>query len=72
MTADSCGYCETKPAKDTCSKCGKTQGGIDWFGAAFRKLRLRKGHPDPGILCGSCAGAITGKEIGEKVFGGKD
>lgn len=68
---EGCDYCSPKPASDTRDECGKTQGGVAWFAAAFRKVRLRKGHPDPGNLCGSCAGGITGKEIGEAVFGRK-
>ena len=68
---EGCDYCSPKPATDTCDKCGKTQAGVAWFAAAFSKYRLRKGHPDPGNLCRWCAGAITGKEIGESVFGRK-
>ena len=67
---NTCDFCSPK-ASDTCDACGKTQGGIDWFAAAYRALQLRRGKPDPGNLCGSCAGAITGKEIGEEIFGRK-
>jgi hypothetical protein len=63
---DTCDFCSPK-ASDTCDACGKTQGGIAWFAAGFRKLWLKQGKPDPGNLCGSCAGAITGREIGGKV-----
>ena len=54
-------------ASNTCDKCGKTEERIGWFAKAFRKTRLRKGEADPGNLCGSCAGSITGKEIGAKI-----
>ncbi|MBP1297088.1 MULTISPECIES: hypothetical protein [Bradyrhizobium] len=56
-------------ASDTCDACGKTEEGVAWFAAAFRKVRLKKDKPDPGNLCGGCAGSITGKEIGAEVSG---
>jgi hypothetical protein len=68
MTGDTCDFCSTK---DKCDGCGKEEAGIAWFAAAFRKVRLKKGQPDPGNLCGSCAGRITGKEIGQEIFGRK-
>jgi hypothetical protein len=49
---------------NTCDRCGKTEEGVGWFAAAYRKVELRKGRPDPGNLCGSCAGSDTGKRIG--------
>jgi hypothetical protein len=66
MAADTCDFCSTK---DKCDGCGKEEPGIDWFAKAFRRLRLKKGQPDPGHLCGACAGRITGKEIGQAIFG---
>jgi hypothetical protein len=30
-------------------------------------MRLKRGHPDPGNLCGACAGSETGKEIGARL-----
>jgi hypothetical protein len=52
---------------NTCDKCGKTEEGVDWFAKAFRRMQLKRGNPDPGHLCGSCAGSVTGKEIGRKI-----
>lgn len=52
---------------DTCVRCSKTQGGIGWFANAYRRSQLRKGNPDPGNLCGACAGSDTGKEIGRRI-----
>lgn len=52
---------------NTCDRCGKNEEGIGWFAKAFKKARTRKGKPDPGNLCGSCAGRITGSEIGSNI-----
>lgn len=52
---------------DTCDRCGKTEDGIDSFGAANRRKELRNGRPDPGNLCGSCAGSDTGKRIAREL-----
>lgn len=57
---------------DTCDKCGKTEPGVDWIGKAFRKMELRHNRPDPGHLCGSCAGSVTGKRIGQKIAAERD
>jgi hypothetical protein len=51
---------------DTCDKCGKTEPGVGWIAKGFRKMELRHGRPDPGNLCGACAGSLTGKRLGEK------
>jgi hypothetical protein len=48
---------------NTCDRCGKTDDGIGWFAAAYRKKELRNGRNDPGNLCGSCAGSDTGHRI---------
>lgn len=53
---------------DTCDRCGKTDEGIAWFAAAFRKAELRHGRPDPGNLCGSCAGSVTGNRIADEII----
>lgn len=53
---------------NTCDCCGKTEEGIGWFAKAFRKTETRKGRPDPGNLCGSCAGHITGDRIGDDIL----
>lgn len=52
---------------DTCDRCGKSEPGIGWIASGYRKIMLRKGLPDPGNLCGSCAGRDTGKRIAETV-----
>jgi len=48
---------------NTCDTCGKTDMGIGWFGKAYRRNELKRGRPDPGNLCGSCAGSHTGKRV---------
>lgn len=48
---------------DTCTACGKVDLGIGWFGPAYRRNEIRHGRPDPGNLCGACAGKITGRRI---------
>jgi hypothetical protein len=48
---------------DTCSRCDKTEEGIGWFAAAYRKMTKRLHGFDPGNLCGKCAGSETGKRI---------
>lgn len=53
----------------TCAKCGKSDDAIGWFGALFRKNEVRRGRPDPGILCGSCAGSRTGERIANELTG---
>lgn len=55
-------------ARDTCVKCGAQGLGVEWFGAAFRKMQLRRGKPDPGILCGNCAGKVSGAEIADDLI----
>jgi hypothetical protein len=52
---------------DTCDRCGKTDEGIGWIARGYRLMRLKRGHPDPGNLCGACAGSETGKEIGARL-----
>jgi hypothetical protein len=49
---------------DKCDQCGKTDEGIGWFGAAYRRKELKNGRADPGNLCGACAGSVDGKRIG--------
>lgn len=53
---------------DTCDNCGKNEEGIGWFARAFRKNELRHGRPDPGNICGSCAGSISGPRIAQEVL----
>jgi hypothetical protein len=53
---------------NTCDRCGKTEAGIGWFARAYRLSRIRKGEPDPGNVCGACAGGETGKEIGSRII----
>lgn len=53
---------------DICTGCGARDEGIRFFGTAYRKARLRNGHPDPGNLCGTCAGRITAIEIVERML----
>lgn len=53
---------------DTCGRCGKTEEGIGWFAAAYRKKELKSSRPDPGNLCGSCAGSENGKRIAAEVL----
>jgi hypothetical protein len=53
---------------NTCDRCGKTEAGIGWFARAYRLSRIRKGKPDPGNVCGACAGGETGKEIGSRII----
>lgn len=50
----------------TCDKCGKER--IGWFAAAFRKNEMRRGRPDPGTLCGSCAGSLTGNRLADEAL----
>ncbi len=57
----------TPTAITACVKCGTADEGVEWFGMAYRKKELRAGRPDPGILCGACAGARDGARIGEDI-----
>lgn len=50
---------------NTCTRCDKTEDGIGWFADLYRKAMKRKGLPDPGNLCGACAGSTTGKAIAD-------
>lgn len=52
---------------DTCDECGKSEDAIGWFAQAYRKIEIRRGRPDPGNLCGSCAGHVTGTRIGHEI-----
>jgi len=54
---------------DTCDRCGKTDEGISWFGPAYRKNELKHGRPDPGTLCGDCAGHDTGIRLAAEDHG---
>jgi hypothetical protein len=60
---------ECSSGPNTCDQCGKTTEGIGWFARAFRIKELRKGRPDPGNLCGDCAGHVDGTRIGKEVLG---
>ena len=53
---------------DVCDECGKKEGDLGYFAAAYRKAQLKMGRPDPGNLCGECAGALTGKRIAEDIL----
>jgi len=58
----------TRPnISDTCEQCGKTEGGIGRFAAAYRRRELAAGRPDPGMLCGACAGSRTGARIADEI-----
>lgn len=52
--------------RNTCDRCGKTEDGIDWFAEAYRKYEAKHGRPNPGNLCGACAGSDTGKRIAKE------
>ena len=39
----------------------------DFFAQAYRRNELRHDRADPGLLCGQCAGARTGKRIAEEI-----
>lgn len=53
---------------NTCDGCGKTDEGIGWFAKAYRLNELRRGRPDPGNLCGSCAGSQSGVRIADEII----
>lgn len=53
---------------DTCSRCGKSEEGVAFFASAYRKNEMRHGRPDPGNLCGSCAGSDAGKRVAGNVL----
>ncbi|WP_316207425.1 hypothetical protein [Bradyrhizobium sp. SZCCHNR3118] len=55
---------------DVCDGCGKEEAGISWFAEAFRRLRAKKDQPDPGNLCGGCAGSLSGREIADRLING--
>ena len=46
-----------------CDRCEKLDLGIGPFAAAYREQELLRGHPDPGTLCGRCAGTEMGHRI---------
>lgn len=56
--------CEDIP----CERCGGVAN--TWFAEAVRHKELKNGRPDPGILCGSCAGSDTGKRIAKEILDG--
>ena len=57
---------------DTCDRCGHTELGIGWFAAAYRRKELKAGRPDPGNLCGDCAGSVDGPRIADEVLKDKN
>lgn len=57
----------TDQENNTCDRCGKTEKGIGWFASAYRRKELHNDRPDPGNLCGACAGSDTGKRIAQEV-----
>lgn len=52
---------------DTCDNCKATAEGIGWIARGYRKKELKNGRPDPGNLCGACAGSRDGKRIATEV-----
>ncbi|MGJ4945101.1 hypothetical protein ACQR1W_31385 [Bradyrhizobium sp. HKCCYLS1011] len=66
---DLCDYCSTKPS-DTCENCGKNEAGISWFATRFRQISMQGGYPDPGNLCGKCAGGVQGERIADEIIDG--
>lgn len=56
------------PQNNTCDKCGAVDEGIGFLARAFRLVEIRNGRSDPGNLCGSCAGGITGNRIADEIL----
>lgn len=52
---------------NTCDRCGKTEEGVGHIARGYRLMRLKRGHADPGNVCGACAGSEIGKEIGARI-----
>lgn len=51
---------------DPCAECGAPD--IGWFSVLYRKKERRNNRPDPGNLCGKCAGSRDGKRISEEIL----
>jgi hypothetical protein len=56
-----------EPMNNTCARCGKTGEHIGWFADLYRKKEIRNNRPDPGNLCGACAGSDTGRRIAAEI-----
>jgi hypothetical protein len=52
-----------KNLSPTCDKCGRSSQHIAEFSQVYRLMEIRAGRPNPGNLCGECAGAQTAERI---------
>jgi len=54
---------------DQCDKCKTWAYGIGVFAAYFRETEIKEGRPDPGNLCGVCAGNYVAHRIADEILG---